>query len=363
MNWSCRLAFAMLALTLAAVNAHAAGTLDDYLTFSGFGTLGAVYSDYGLADFTGPLSVPNGAGHGRSWSLTPDSDLGAQANITMTDALTGVLQVLSRDDEDGNYKPVVEWANLKYDITSDLAVRVGREVLPTYERSETQNVGFSLPWVRVPAESTYTSTATRSDGVSLLYRVKTGAITEDVQFQWGTATEDLPGVAFNSNRAHVVILEDTLLYGSASLHLAYQSADSLGFPPARIALADVGFTYDPGAWFVTGDSNLSRDRYFGDFISGYVSGGVRLGRFAPYAFYATTHAQSVGTSGLKSLGDQDTLAAGVRWDFARNFDFKLQLQQAIIESLNDPAAFNNLQPGARVGDKANLLSLAVDVVF
>jgi hypothetical protein len=34
-----------------------------------------------------------------------------------------------------------------------------------------------------------------------------------------------------------------------------------------------------------------------------------------------------------------------------------------IETLNSPASFLNLQPGARVGDKANVLSLAVDFVF
>jgi hypothetical protein len=57
------------------------------------------------------------------------------------------------------------------------------------------------------------------------------------------------------------------------------------------------------------------------------------------------------------------VSAGVRWDFAKNLDFKLQLQQVTIDSLDDPAAFANLQRGVRVGDKANVLSLALDFVF
>ncbi|MGO9595620.1 MAG: hypothetical protein ACLQFF_03800 [Steroidobacteraceae bacterium] len=57
------------------------------------------------------------------------------------------------------------------------------------------------------------------------------------------------------------------------------------------------------------------------------------------------------------------MSAGVRWDFAKNLDFKLQLQQVTIDSLDDPAAFANLQRGVRVGDKANVLSLALDFVF
>ena len=356
-------AIAVGVLALGTIPAQAAPVLEDYVTFSGFGTLGAVHSDYRLADFIGTIIQPNGAGYSRSWSPTLDSDLGAQANITLTDALSGVVQILSRDNEDGNFKPTVEWANLKYQITPDVALRVGRMVLPTYERSDTQNVGYALPWVRVPLEITYTSTANNADGLDVLYRVKTGPVTQNLQLQWGTTTEDLPGAAFTSNRAHVLLFEDTLQYRDASLHLTYQKCDPLGFPPARLVLVDAGFTYDPGAWFVTADSNRSQNSYFGSFIGGYISGGVRVGRFAPYALYSAAHAQSIGSSGLQSLGDQHTVAVGVRWDFAKNLDFKLQGEQVTMVTLDDPAAFSNLQPGGRVGDKVNVLSLAIDFVF
>jgi hypothetical protein len=57
------------------------------------------------------------------------------------------------------------------------------------------------------------------------------------------------------------------------------------------------------------------------------------------------------------------VGAGVRWDFAKNLDFKLQLQQVTIDTLDDPASFAKVQPGARVGDKANVVSLALDFVF
>ena len=127
--------------------------------------------------------------------------------------------------------------------------------------------------------------------------------------------------------------------------------------------AAAGLTYDPGAWFVMGDSNYSQDKYFGDLFAWYVSVGVRLGRFAPFAIYSATHAQAVGTSGLKSLGNDHTVAVGVRWDFAKNFDTKLQLQQVTIDSLDDSASFADIGPGARVGDKTNVLSLTLDFVF
>jgi hypothetical protein len=353
-------------LALGTVLAHADATfdtIDRYATFSGFGTLGVVHSDYSQADFIGRVDQKHGAGYSRSWSDTPDSDLGVQANVTFTDALSGVVQVLSRDDSDGNYKPDIEWANLNYQFTPDLGVRLGRMLLPSFQHSESQNVGYTLPWVRVPIEISYTDTAERSDGLGVLYRLKTGTVTQDLQVQWGTTTENLPGTVFNDTRAHILLLSDTLQYGNTSAHLVYQKFYSPIFPPIGFRIVSAGFTHDPGAWFVTGDSNYTQDRFFGDFFAWYVSGGVRLGRFTPYAIYSATQAPSTGTSGLRRLGEERTVSAGVRWDFVKNLDFKLQLQQVTIGSLDDPASFTNVQPGARVGDKAHVLSLALDFVF
>jgi hypothetical protein len=355
-------ATAMLALVTVMGHADAIDTIDRYVTFSGFGTLGVVHSDYGQADFIANVVQPRGAGY-QSWSATPDSDLGGQAKFTLTDSLSGVFQVLSRDDANGQWKPTVEWANLQYEITSNLKVRLGRMVLPTYEHSDTQNVGYTLPWVRIPIEIAYTDAGLHSDGLDVLYRVKTGSVTQNLQVQWGRTSVDLPGLEFTSEPAKVVVFSDTLQYGDTSLRLVYQKYNGSGSPAVRLQVTGAGLTYDPGAWFVMGDSNYSQDKYFGDLFAWYVSGGVRLGRFAPYAIYSTTRAQSVGTSGLKSLGNDHTVAAGVRWDFAKNLDTKLQLQRVVLDSVDDTASFADLGPGARVGDKSNVLSWTLDFVF
>jgi hypothetical protein len=351
------------ALGLAASITAANAAIDDHVTFNGFGTLGVVHSDYDEADFIAAVSQPNGVGYSRKWSATPDSDFGAQANFDLPGKLSGVVQVLSRYDAEGNYRPNLEWANLKYDLTPDLSVRIGRILLPTYEHADIRNVGYSLPWVRVPVEITYASTATHSDGLDVLYQVHTGALNQDLQLQWGTTTQDLPGLAFTSNRAHIAMFSDTLSYGDTSLHLVYQQSDTAQNVPGRLRLMGAGFSYEPGPWFVSGDSNYTKSRYFGDLLAWYVSAGMRFESFAPYALFSTSHQESIGTSALASLGNQHTVAAGVRWDFAKNLDFKLQLAQVTLDSLDDPAAFANLQPGARVGDRAHVISLALDFLF
>src|SRR3979409_649153 len=97
-------------LVLGTMSAHADATIDKYVTFSGFGTLGEVYSDYRQADFTGEYLPTSGAGFSRRWSPTPDSDLAGQADVRIADGLTGVVQVLSRQTDHGNFAPRVEWA-------------------------------------------------------------------------------------------------------------------------------------------------------------------------------------------------------------------------------------------------------------
>jgi hypothetical protein len=363
MNIKLKTIIAAAALAFAAAPPPANAALDDYLSFSGFGTLGAEQSAYHEADFIAAVSQPNGVGYSRTWSAAPDSDLGAQANLDLPGNLSGVVQVLSRYDAEGNYKPSVEWANLKYDLASDLAVRVGRMLLPTYEHADSLNVGYSLPWVRVPVEITYASTATHSDGLNVLYQLRTGSLTQDLQVQWGTTMQDLPGAAFTSNRARIALFGDTLRYGDASLHFVYQQADTAQNVPGRLRLTGAGFSYEPGPWFVSGDSNYTQSGYFGDLLAWYVSAGMRFGRVTPYALYASLHQDSVGTSTLTSLGNQHTVAGGARWDFAQNLDLKLQLEQVTLDSLDDPAAFANLQPGARVGDRVHVISLTLDFLL
>jgi hypothetical protein len=353
---------AIVALALA-VKVHAGQTVDQYLSFSEFGTLGFVHSDYDQADFTGNVVQPNGAGYGGSWRATPDSDLGVQANLTLTDKLTGVVQVVSRDDAAGNFSPGVEWANLKYDFTTDFSIRVGRILLPTFQLSDVQNVGYALPWVRIPLEFNYTDSTEHSDGIEALYQMKTGPVSQLLQAQVGYTQENSPGADFGTEHARSGALSDTLQYGDTSAELVYQHYEHTGSVQERQNLIGLGLTYDPSAYFLMAGCNYTDNTYFGGTVARYLSGGVRVGKFTPYALYAITRATSVGPSGLVDLGDEHTIAAGARWDFRSGFDAKLQLEQVSLDSLDDPAAFANVQPGARPGDKAHIVSLTVDFVF
>jgi hypothetical protein len=159
--------------------------------FSGFGTLAAVHADGDNADFKGSLFQPKGAGHSRSTSFNPDSLLGAQLGVVFNDKLSAVVQVISQYQYDNSYKPQVEWANVKYQLTPELSVRLGRIAAPSYLLSETRYVGYANPWVRPPVEAYSVLSITSNDGIDVSYRSKLLGANNAFQVYYGKSKADL----------------------------------------------------------------------------------------------------------------------------------------------------------------------------
>ena len=110
---------------LASSAAHADATSwDPSWAFSGFGTIGYVKTNSDQADFVSPGQA---AGASKEGSFNPDSKIGGQINAKANSVFSGTVQALSKyyGDGDGNWRPTVEWAFLKAQVTPELAIRVG----------------------------------------------------------------------------------------------------------------------------------------------------------------------------------------------------------------------------------------------
>jgi hypothetical protein len=118
----------------------------------------------------------------------------------------------------------------------------------------------------------------------------------------------------------------------------------------------------------------------------YVSGGYRIAKFTPYLTYSAVTVASTSAPGLdvsavptylaatatelnaglnEILGArpvQRTMSAGARWDFAKNFDLKLQCDHSRLGP-GSPGTLINVQPGFRPGGTVNLFSATIDFVF
>src|ERR1700722_15763046 len=265
----------LVAMLVSPLGAYAAS--DDasasIFSFSAFGTLGLVHSSEDRADYTASPLAPDGAGFSGAWSRNLDSRLGAQVTARFTPQLSAMLQVISEQRYNDTYTPHVEWANITYQPIPELSLRVGRIVLPTFLISDSRKVGYANPWVRPPVEVYSLSPIFDSDGADVSYKVHLGEVVNTVVGTYGQSSFGYPHAGqFSVKRLRVIA--DTVEYGAATLHIAYQAssftysaADPLfdafrQFGPQGVALANkynlddkpaqvitAGALYDPGKWF------------------------------------------------------------------------------------------------------------------
>ncbi len=407
-----RAALPVLALALHAPPSWSDDSVSPIFTFSGFGTFGGVHSSESRADFTSTTLKPNGAGFTRQWSFDVDTLIAGQVTANFTPELSAVLQILAEQNYNNTYLPQVQWANIKYQITPDLSVRAGRIVLPIFLFSDVRKVGYAFPWVRPPIEVYGLVPVDDSDGVDVSYRLRIGDFANTVQGNYGETQVKLPdgGTAKARNSWG---LSYTGEYGAATVRATYNRTDlSLDsftplfdgfrqFGPEGTALADkydsnstpftfIGFggSYDPGDWFVMAEWGYSAsDSVVGKRMAWYASGGYRIRGFTPYFTYARTKPESnTSDAGLSIAGlppylaaraaalnaglnaalglipDQQTISTGVRWDFAKNVDLKLQFSQIRLGP-HSSGTLVNVQPDFVPGGRVNVFSGTLDFVF
>jgi hypothetical protein len=404
----------LLVAALGAVDAWADETETPMVSFRGFGTLGVVHSSEDRADFTGAIFKARGAGFNGSWSTDVDSLIGAQLTAAPMPKLSAVLQVISEQDYANSWRPHVEWANLKYDVTPEWSIRVGRTLLPILMVADTAKVGFAFPWARPPIELYGLDPVTSSDGIDVSWRTTLDGGTNTLQAtagRWDSKYPSPNGISTSQTRG-LVSLVDTYERGYLTLRVQYGRArisvpelvplfeGFRQFGPEGAAIASrynatdmlvqfsgVGASYDPGKWFAMGEWNQFLGQSFLGRKSGwYVSGGVRLGKFTPYATFARATADNLHDPGLdvstlppelaeaaiglnaglnatlsqKSV--QHTVSLGARWDFAHNAALKVQFDRSRIGA-GSTGTLENIQPDRPLGGKFNLFSASLNFVF
>jgi len=394
---------------------RAAEAGDDILAFDAFGTLGVVHSSEGRADFTRNTLVPSGAGASQDWSPKVDSVLAGQVSARFTRQLSAVLQVVSEQRDDDSYRPRIEWANIKYEITPDLTVAAGRIVSPILMLTDTRRISFAHPWIRPPQEVYELYPVTNNDGVNLRWRVRLGGTTHLMDLAYGSSDTHYSrnGSAGAARARKQFLLRSTLERGALSFSVGYSPAEltlpafgplfdafrQFGAPGEAIAerysaehrstrYIGAGVNYDPGRWFAMGEwAQVKIKGVLGGHWGWYASTGLRIGSITPYMIWAQTRPsrqrsepgldldtlppESVPVAAalnaqlnaaLANVPDQTTLSAGVRWDFARSLCLKLQYDHVDLASGN-AGTLTNFQSGFQSGGKLNVLGVSVSFVL
>lgn len=116
------------------------------------------------------------------WSLGPDSKLGLQGVLTFNPQWSATAQVVSRGAQDGKIN--LEWLYATFQPTDALTLQVGRKRLPLFYYSESQDVGISLPWVRLPPQA-YGWDVVNFTGANLLHRGNLGDWSSNLEVFYG----------------------------------------------------------------------------------------------------------------------------------------------------------------------------------
>jgi hypothetical protein len=381
-------------------------------SLSGFGTIGAVHSSERNADYTANVMRADGAGATRNWSPNVDSRLGAQLDLSLNRHWSAVLQVVSEQGLDNSYHPRVEWANVKYQATPELALRFGRIALPMFLTADYRKVGYIYPWVRPPVEGYGALPISSSDGVDATLRWSAGPVRNASQLFYGrdelavpaplhASARNIVGLSNTADwgalsmRANVISAEVTTDIGAA-LFDAFEAFGAEGRAIARryeidhkhASIASIGVNYDPGRWFLMAEASRSRtDSLLGATRSAYASAGLRLGSFTPYLSMSRVRATSptreagLPVAGLPSalaaqvgelngglnlllatIPQQTSQAAGLRWDLAANMALKLQYDR-VTPHHGSRGTLINLTPAFRSGQTAHVTSVALDFVY
>lgn len=404
--------FAVAGALLVQVPAHAGDHgQDSNWTFGGFGTLSAVHSTEKQADFSANPLNPGTAGASHAWSYGVDSRLGSQLTYN-GGHWSAVLQVVAERNLTNSWKPVVEWANIQYQVSPELSLRFGRIALPLFLSGDYRKASYALAWVRTPIELYGALPISNSDGVDASYRWSAGNVKNTTQVLFGAtrirlsdtrsaSAHDLFGVS-NTSTVGALTVRATAIRGNLNMVLAEDLFNALRqFGPQGESLArryetdrksasvlSLGASYDPGNWFVMGEiGRINARSFLGDKTAGYVSGGYRLGSLTPYATFSKVTANmptrvdgldlstlpppyvpaaqqvNAGLNGLLStIAVQDNTSAGVRWDVGSNTALKLQLDHVRPHG-GSSGTLENIQPGYQYGRSFNVISASLDFVF
>jgi hypothetical protein len=398
------LALWAVALNLAPFGAQAQA--DPGIRFSGFGSVVGTRSSERDADFTLNIAQPKGPGFTRTTDFGSDSRVGLQVDLQMSQRFSAVIQGISERRHDDSFNPVLSLAHLKFQALPGLSLRAGRLPLAAYLISEYLKVGYATPWVRPPVDLYHFNPFTYMDGGDLGWQTNAGDLSISGQFFGGSTSAKLPvtGGAEVTGKG-LGGLSLTLAYGAATFRSSYTrmkfSLDSpaldgpmgpyaaLRTLPAPFggnpALADqfqvkrhnltylsVGFTYDPGGWFLMAEGARKggdEDQLLNN-TGAYLTWGVRFGAWTPYLTVArktmdapTTHPNPIVNAILSDSDEaQSSYSGGLRWDMHKNIVMKVQYDR-IKNGRTSHGALINPQPGFKTGEGYNVTSLGLDFLF
>ncbi len=229
------------------------------------------------------------------------------------------VQATAKAQQD-EWKANLEWAYLSLQANDQLMLRAGRLRSPVYMYSESLDVGYSYPWLRLPDEVYSQVQVTNYEGADAVYTVPLsyGSVTfqgaggqaknrdyyaydEQFDIDYGNlfgASVSLATNDFGMLRIGYVEADITTdIIGNVISVLPAPIGPGVGVAQQRSLLAldkekgkftSIGYQYDNGTWISSNEwtSRMIENDDMEAIDSFYLMGGRRFGDFLPHVTYA-----------------------------------------------------------------------------
>lgn len=373
-----------VALCLAAEAAQA-DSLEDGLRFKGSGFLtasgGSVLNQGATRPGSGydcPCYISD-YGEGSVYErggikFFPDSKLGLQGSALYGERLSATIQVVFR----GVDRSVdMEWLYGDLMLTPKLTLQAGRKRLPLFYYSDSQDIGFAVPWTHLPPQL-YGWEIINYNGANLLYKDQWGDWSAGMNVFGGSETQnDSPYWKMYNGRysqtsshwSHIAggyltlgndWLEARLMYMQSALENTQLAPVIITSPQTRQKIYGASFNIDARHWLVRSEFlYINRKESYGADHSALLGVGYRTGNWMPMATVAR-YRQSV-TLDQAQAEAHDDISLLLRYDLAISSDIKVQFDHWINRSQQP---FFTATPGTvNPGGQVNLLTFSYDRVF
>lgn len=359
--------------------------------FNGFGTVG-------ITRMGGESDLDFGM-HGQTtddWRGDQLSRLAGQVQYGLTDTLSFTGQVITRPLQD-KWEVIAEHAYLAWRVNDNLTLRAGRVGTPIYMYSETLNIGFSYPWLRLPEEVYGLVQMSNHDGGDILFNYTTGIGTLNFQIGGGHtleqemfALDDMHDIdyrnVFNTNLSLATNDFGTFRVGYTKANMKTkidgtitnmfgnrQTMTFMEFDGNQGQFSTIGHQYDNGTWLSAAEAvkfNIEDDNST-ELTAFYIMAGRRFNDYLAHVTYGQQDQQS---------GRQVSMTYGLNYNIAPTVTLKGEYKRVDTSQSNQAAglfqpngqrAFDNgafQQSGGFFGaplgtHDADIFSIGIDFVF
>lgn len=373
----------LLPLAIALASSPAFAVEQGDFVYNGFGTVGVTHMggednyDYGMQGQTND-----------GWRGDQLSKFAVQGQYGITDTLSVTGQLASKPQQD-SWKVGPGNLYLAWQANDELTLRGGRIGTPVYMYSETLNVGFSYPWLRLPEEVYSLVQIASHDGADMLYNTSTALGAVSFQLSGGNAIgrdqyalDDIHDIDYRDVFATSLALSTdqfgTFRVGYAEADLKIDVVDEVSFGPATFELpfvqydgnkgkfSSIGHQYDNGTWISAAEAVKLQieDNQEAETNAFYVMGGRRFGDYLAHVTYGQLD---------NPAGRQVSMSYGLNYSLTPTITLKGEYKRvdtsqgddAIgVFQTNAQQAFENGLLGTSFGTPdADIISAGVDFVF